>query len=164
MQLLVSNGRVHWCLIGNIKCSVHVQAPCTAASITFPTNPSFLCKLCVFCLSLGTCSYYNALFFFFFCTNKKASQIWLICDCKPSGGLFRNHSGLFLYPLVVSPLPLPFLKSSLWFMNRFSLTSSCFPSRTVVFAYILREAKPICFSLNFCQLKLLSVLFSAWGL
>lgn len=101
-----------------------------------------------------------------FIQTKKASKTCLVSACVYTVRvrLFKSHSSYALSPLVISPLPLHFLKWRLWFMNHFTMTLSCFLSRSVVFAYILRMAKPICFFLNFCQLKLLSVLFSAWGL
>lgn len=146
---------------GSIHAQCNIQSLYIAVSSTFPTNPSRGCKLHIFCLSFDTCSHVLASY-----TDKKASKMWLVCAClcKPSGCLLKTHSSFALAPLGVSPLPLHFLKWSLWFMNRFTMTLSCFPSRAVVFAYILQMAKTICFFLNFCQLKLPSALFSAWGL
>lgn len=135
-----------------------------AVSLTFPTNSSHLCKLHIF-----------NFFLFYICsqdlashTDKKTknSRTWLVCAClcTLSGYLWKTISTFTPSPLGASPFPLHFLKWSLWFLNCFTLILSCFPSRAVAFAYILWMAKPICFFLYFCQLKLPSALFSAWGL
>lgn len=97
-----------------------------AVSLKFPTNSSHLYKLYILRFFI---LYLKSGFSFLHRQKDKNSRMWLFCAClcTLSGCLWKTNFSFTPSSLGASPLPLHFPKWSLWFLNCFTMTLSCFP-------------------------------------